>query len=157
MPDRPGYLRVSLCDVAHIKSRLDGWSIPSELEHLLAHSIAHQPALSVQDMSTQLKHIAAFPLQAWGWCLQFSCAYVRTDTRLSGHARPMVNFCARAVKLRPVIVTFLTTDAFCDRLTKELARSFEDGDKEHAQRVRYVSRCHARQSSKVYVLTDTYA
>lgn len=60
-----------------------------------------------------------------------------TVVDLLGHARPVTNFCARVVKLRPhVTITFLTTDAFCDRIKKELARSFDDGDEHLAQRVR---------------------
>ncbi|TBU44934.1 UDP-Glycosyltransferase/glycogen phosphorylase [Dichomitus squalens] len=66
-------------------------------------------------------HIVGYSEQAWG------------------HARPMINLFARFVKLRPVTVTFLTTNAFYDRATKELSRSFESDDKELAKRVRVIS------------------
>ena len=48
----------------------------------------------------------------------------------------MLNYSARLVKLQPVTVTFLITDGFYERATKELARSFEDGEEAFAQRVR---------------------
>ena len=48
----------------------------------------------------------------------------------------MVNLFARLVKLRPVTLTLLTSNAFYDRVTKELSRSFDSGDKELAERIR---------------------
>lgn len=47
-----------------------------------------------------------------------------------GHARPLINLFARFVKLRPVTVTLMATNAFYDRIKNELARSF-DADEEH--------------------------
>ena len=92
---------------------------------------------TTEDMTSSQKHIVAFVLQAWG---KHHLAYPTVRLIIFdplGHTRPVANFCARAVKLRPhVTITFLTTDAFCDRLTKELARSFDDGDEHLAQRVR---------------------
>ena len=46
---------------------------------------------------------------------------------------------ARFVKLRPVYVTILTTNAFYDRVQAELARNFDLEDDEAAKRVRYVT------------------
>ncbi|KAH9925916.1 UDP-Glycosyltransferase/glycogen phosphorylase [Epithele typhae] len=55
------------------------------------------------------------------------------------HARPLVTFCARVVKMKPDLhVTFLVTSLLFERLNKEKARSFDVGD-ESAQRLRIVS------------------
>lgn len=56
-----------------------------------------------------------------------------------GHTRPLINLAARFVKLRPVYVTILTTNAFYDRVQAELARNFDLEDDEAAKRVRYVT------------------
>ena len=54
-----------------------------------------------------------------------------------GHLRPLITLCARIVKLRPdVHVTFLTTDMMLDRVQKEMARSFDEGEEKAAQCVR---------------------
>ena len=55
-----------------------------------------------------------------------------------GHARPLVNFVARLVRLRPVTATILTTDGFYDRIKNELARSFDTDEQELAARIRFV-------------------
>lgn len=55
-----------------------------------------------------------------------------------GHARPLVNLAARLVRLRPVAVTLLTTDAFYDRIKNELARSFDTDEEELVSRIRLV-------------------
>ncbi|KAI0368559.1 UDP-Glycosyltransferase/glycogen phosphorylase [Pilatotrama ljubarskyi] len=72
-------------------------------------------------MTATPKHIVAFPYQAWG------------------HARPLINLSARLVKMRDVTVTLLTSDAFYDRATAELARSFAPGEEDFAKRIRTVS------------------
>lgn len=51
-----------------------------------------------------------------------------------GHVRPLIHLSARIVKLRPIVVTFVTTNAFYERAKTELTRSFED--EESAKRVR---------------------
>ena len=56
----------------------------------------------------------------------------------SGHCRPLITLAARFVKLRPVHVTFLTTNLFYDKVQAELARNFEPGEDALASRVRYV-------------------
>ena len=54
-----------------------------------------------------------------------------------GHARPLTNYVARLAKMRlDLHISLLTTNAFFDRITKELARSFDEGDAESAQRIR---------------------
>ena len=59
---------------------------------------------------------------------------------VQGHARPLVNFCARLTKLQSdIYVTVLTTDAFFDRMVKELSRSYDPGEEGAAERIRYVS------------------
>ncbi|KAI0333570.1 UDP-Glycosyltransferase/glycogen phosphorylase [Cubamyces sp. BRFM 1775] len=60
-------------------------------------------------ISTQ-RHIVAFPFQAWG------------------HCRPLITLAARFVKLRPVYVTFLTTNQVYEKVQAELARNFESGE-----------------------------
>ena len=46
------------------------------------------------------------------------------------------------MKLRPVTLTLLTSNAFYDRVTKELSRSFDSGDKELAERIRSAANCY---------------
>lgn len=58
--------------------------------------------------------------------------------RSSGHARPLINLFARFVKLRPVTVTLIATNAFYDRVKSELARSFDADEEELAARIRSV-------------------
>ncbi|KAI0743908.1 UDP-Glycosyltransferase/glycogen phosphorylase [Daedaleopsis nitida] len=68
------------------------------------------------------KHIVCYAVEAWG------------------HVRPLIHLAARFVKLRPgVIVTFLTTDGFYDRVKTELSRSFEQHEQELAERMRVIS------------------
>ncbi|CDO69247.1 Glycosyltransferase Family 1 protein [Trametes cinnabarina] len=66
-------------------------------------------------------HLVAFAYEAWG------------------HTRPLIVFCARAVKTRPILVTFLTPESFYDRATAELARNFEFGEEGYRLRVRIVA------------------
>ena len=54
-----------------------------------------------------------------------------------GHTRPLATLAARLVKSGPVIVTLFTTFAFLGLTKAELSRSFEPGEEEYAQRVRY--------------------
>ena len=56
--------------------------------------------------------------------------------RSLGHARPLINLFARFVKLRPVTVTLIATNAFYDRVKNELARSFDADEEELAARIR---------------------
>ncbi|KAM5530918.1 hypothetical protein V8D89_015408 [Ganoderma adspersum] len=74
-------------------------------------------------MATTLthNHIVGYPYQAWG------------------HARPLINLFARFVKLRPVTVTLIATNAFYDRVKNELARSFDSNDEEPAGRIRVIA------------------
>nr|VWP02307.1 Trihydroxynaphthalene reductase (EC (T3HN reductase) [Ganoderma boninense] len=72
-------------------------------------------------MTTAQTHIVGYPYQAWG------------------HARPLINLFARFVKLRPVTVTLIATNAFYDRVKNELARSFDAGDEELAARIRVIA------------------
>lgn len=89
-------------------------------------------------MTVIQKHIVAFPLQAWGTSVIYCGAKVLASLTSfnPGHARPLINLIARFVKLRPVQVTLLTTNAFFDRVKNELARSFEAEDEEAFQRIR---------------------
>ncbi len=57
-------------------------------------------------------------------------------TSMTGHLRPLIHLSARFVKLRPVVVTLLVSNGYCDRIKTELSRSFEEGDVEHAKRIR---------------------
>ncbi|KAH9925915.1 UDP-Glycosyltransferase/glycogen phosphorylase [Epithele typhae] len=69
---------------------------------------------------TTRTHLVANCIQAWG------------------HARPLVTFCAHLVKMQTdLCVTLLSTGILFDRLTKEAARNFGDGD-ESPQRLRIV-------------------
>ncbi|KAI0633272.1 UDP-Glycosyltransferase/glycogen phosphorylase [Trametes polyzona] len=70
-------------------------------------------------------HIVAFPYEAWG------------------HARPLITLCARVVKARPVLVTFLTPITLADRTRAELPRHFEAGEEDYLTRVRVVALEHA--------------
>ncbi|KAI0356302.1 UDP-Glycosyltransferase/glycogen phosphorylase [Trametes cingulata] len=72
-------------------------------------------------MSTTQKHVVAFTYQAWG------------------HARPLIQLCARFVKLHQVYVTLLVPDSLLDRAASELSRSFASGEDEPASRTRVVS------------------
>ena len=56
----------------------------------------------------------------------------------SGHMRPLVHLAARMVKLRPIVLTMITTHAFFDRVKTEFARSFDEGEDEYANRIRSV-------------------
>ncbi|KAI9066606.1 glycosyltransferase family 1 protein [Trametes sanguinea] len=67
------------------------------------------------------KHVVALAMQAWG------------------HTRPLVQLSARLVKMRPLHVTFFTTNAFFDKVLAELARNFEPGEEAYATRVRVLS------------------
>ncbi|KAI0331043.1 UDP-Glycosyltransferase/glycogen phosphorylase [Cubamyces sp. BRFM 1775] len=66
-------------------------------------------------------HIVAFPVQAWG------------------HCRPLITLAARFVKLRPVHVTFLTTNHYYDKVKAELARNFHAGEEIYASRLRVIA------------------
>ena len=49
----------------------------------------------------------------------------------------MANFCTHLSKLKTdVYFTLLTTDAFFDRITKEIARSYDLGEEQCAERIR---------------------
>ncbi|KAM5530920.1 hypothetical protein V8D89_015410 [Ganoderma adspersum] len=72
-------------------------------------------------MATPQNHIIGYAYQGWG------------------HARPLVNFAARLVRLRPIMVTFLTTDGFYDRIKNELGRSFDVDEEELAARIRVIA------------------
>lgn len=52
--------------------------------------------------------------------------------------RPLVHLAARMVKLRPIVLTMITTHAFFDRVKTEFARSFDEGEDEYANRIRSV-------------------
>ncbi|KAM5530922.1 hypothetical protein V8D89_015412 [Ganoderma adspersum] len=69
----------------------------------------------------QNKHIVGFAYQAWG------------------HTRPLISLAAHMVKLRPVDVTLITTNAFYERVKIELGRHFEAGEEEYSQHVRVIS------------------
>ncbi|PIL34100.1 hypothetical protein GSI_03811 [Ganoderma sinense ZZ0214-1] len=72
----------------------------------------------------QNKHVVGFAYQAWG------------------HTRPLIALAAHMVKLRPVDVTIVTTNAFYDRVNIELARHFEAGEEEYTQHSHiYRGRC----------------
>ncbi|KAH9895042.1 UDP-Glycosyltransferase/glycogen phosphorylase [Cubamyces lactineus] len=66
-------------------------------------------------------HIVAYPVQAWG------------------HCRPLVTLVARFVTLRPVHVTFLTTNRYYDKVKAELARNFGPGEETRANKIRVIS------------------
>ncbi|KAI0745368.1 UDP-Glycosyltransferase/glycogen phosphorylase [Earliella scabrosa] len=72
-------------------------------------------------MSSEKKHIVCYCVQAWG------------------HTRPMTHLVARIVKLRPIVLTMLTTDSFYERVKTEMARSFDANEAEYAERVRVIS------------------
>ena len=44
---------------------------------------------------------------------------------LAGHTRPLCNLASRLVQSRHVLITFLTTPAFYDRVKTELFRNLE--------------------------------
>ncbi|KAI0760274.1 UDP-Glycosyltransferase/glycogen phosphorylase [Fomes fomentarius] len=67
------------------------------------------------------KHVVCYATQAWG------------------HLRPLIHLSARFVKLRPIVVTLLVSNGYCDRVKNELSRSFEEGDEEHAKRIRVIA------------------
>ncbi|KAI0661229.1 UDP-Glycosyltransferase/glycogen phosphorylase [Cubamyces menziesii] len=73
------------------------------------------------NLSAPDAHLVSFAFEAWG------------------HTRPLIAFTARVVKTRPVLVTMFTTDAFYDRVQKELSRSFEPGEEAYRSRLRLVS------------------
>ena len=50
----------------------------------------------------------------------------------------MIHLAARIVKLRPVMLTMLTTDSFYERVKIELSRSFDGNEEEYATRLRSV-------------------
>ena len=50
----------------------------------------------------------------------------------------MTHLVARIVKLRPIVLTMLTTDSFYERVKTEMARSFDANETEYAERVRLV-------------------
>ncbi|KAI0743898.1 UDP-Glycosyltransferase/glycogen phosphorylase [Daedaleopsis nitida] len=72
-------------------------------------------------MTATQKHIACYATQAWG------------------HIRPLCHLSARIVKLRPVTLTYLTTNTYYDRVKTELARSFDEDEEEYAKRIRLIS------------------
>ncbi|KAI0745133.1 UDP-Glycosyltransferase/glycogen phosphorylase [Earliella scabrosa] len=72
-------------------------------------------------MPSSEKHIVCQAMQAWG------------------HTRPLIHLAARIVKLRPVVLTMLTTDGFYERVKTEFSRSFDDDEAEYAKRVRVIS------------------
>lgn len=57
-----------------------------------------------------------------------------------GHTRPLCGLAAKIVKLRPVHITLLTTQPFCERVKAEVARNF--GPDEEFQRT--LVRCAIR-------------
>ncbi|KAI0716582.1 UDP-Glycosyltransferase/glycogen phosphorylase [Earliella scabrosa] len=67
-------------------------------------------------MSAPPTHIVCYALEAWG------------------HVRPLLHLSARAV-----VVTFLTSSGWYERVQTELARSFESGDEEYAKRIRVIA------------------
>ncbi|KAH9895030.1 UDP-Glycosyltransferase/glycogen phosphorylase [Cubamyces lactineus] len=76
------------------------------------------------DLPAPDSHLVSFAFEAWG------------------HTRPLIAFAARVVKMRPVLVTLFTTDAFYGRIKTELSRSFEPDEEAYRSRLRLVSIAH---------------
>lgn len=117
----------------------DDYIMAIEVQEDTSHPHTHtdtQPVMSSQ------KHIVIYPMPVWGACLYLLLTSSVIGTKVVvhpvciGHSRPLVNLAAWLVKLRPVSVTILATNELFDRMSKELARSFDASDDEVSKRVR---------------------
>ncbi|KAL1942131.1 hypothetical protein VTO73DRAFT_6661 [Trametes versicolor] len=61
------------------------------------------------------------------------------STHFWGHSRPMCTLVARIVKLRPILITFLTVHSVHSRAVAELARDFQPGEEHLVNRIRVVA------------------